>query len=106
MVDIGQNYLQACDRAAEQDSAGARDAYVGLLEVLHAQRPKFTDGVPMPQPGGGAMVSVVGGTAVATDTGGGGGALSVRWPAQGGPERECVVWDQFNNGGGDSFCSD
>ena len=39
---IGKNYLQICESALLTDSPGAKSVYLGLLEVIHAGRPKFT----------------------------------------------------------------
>ena len=47
---IGMNYLQACESAANNDEIGARQAYIGLLEVLRTQRPKFTMVYPCHSP--------------------------------------------------------
>lgn len=38
----GANYLQVCEPAAAIGDAYARDAYLGLLQVLRSNRPKFT----------------------------------------------------------------
>ena len=39
---LGQNYLAVCEAGAAAGYPMAREAYVGLLEVLKAGRPKFT----------------------------------------------------------------
>jgi hypothetical protein len=39
---VGQNYLHICESAAEQQYPGAMEAYLGLQQVLRANRPKFT----------------------------------------------------------------
>ena len=39
---VGRNYLAVCEAGAAADYPMAREAYVGLLEVLKAGRPKFT----------------------------------------------------------------
>jgi hypothetical protein len=39
---VGMNYLRICETAAEGGVPQAREAYVGLLEVIHTGRPKFT----------------------------------------------------------------
>jgi hypothetical protein len=39
---VGKNYLKICEAAVGQDYPSAKDAYVGLLEVLQTRRPKFT----------------------------------------------------------------
>ena len=36
------NYLQACEPGAVGGDAYARDAYVGLLQVMRSNRPKYT----------------------------------------------------------------
>ena len=41
-VMVGQNYLAICEAGAAAEYPMAREAYVGLLEVLKAGRPKFT----------------------------------------------------------------
>lgn len=39
---VGQNYLAVCEAGVAANYPGAREAYVGLLEVLQNARPKFT----------------------------------------------------------------
>ena len=39
---VGQNYLLACETAARHQVPGADEVFVGLLEVFHAHRAKFT----------------------------------------------------------------
>jgi hypothetical protein len=38
----GKNYLRICESAAERGEPSSQRAYLGLLEVLRTQRPKFT----------------------------------------------------------------
>lgn len=47
---VGQNYLQACEQGAAENFPGASEAYIGVLEVLHARRPKFTMVYPCHSP--------------------------------------------------------
>ncbi len=46
----GVNYLSLIERAAEQGWPGAKETYLGLLEVMHARRPKFTTIYPCHSP--------------------------------------------------------
>ncbi len=39
---VGQNYLSVCEAGVAAEYPGAREAYVGLLDVLRNGRPKFT----------------------------------------------------------------
>ncbi len=39
---VGTNYLLACELGVGTEEPGAREAYVGLLDVLRNGRPKFT----------------------------------------------------------------
>ena len=39
---VGRNYLEACEAGVAVEYPGAREAYVGLLDVLRNGRPKFT----------------------------------------------------------------
>jgi hypothetical protein len=47
---IGKNYLDATERAAASGVAGAKEAYLGLLSVIHGQQPKFTPVYPCHSP--------------------------------------------------------
>jgi hypothetical protein len=47
---VGKSYLQICEAAALANVPGARSAYLGLLEVIHAGRPKFTMVYPCHSP--------------------------------------------------------
>ena len=39
---VGQNYLAVCEAAVAAEYPSAREAYLGLLDVLRNGRPKFT----------------------------------------------------------------
>ena len=39
---VGSNYLAVCEAGVAVDHPGAREAYVGLLDVMRNGRPKFT----------------------------------------------------------------
>jgi hypothetical protein len=47
---VGLSYLQACEPGVNSHDVGARQAYIGLLEVLRARRPKFTMAYPCHSP--------------------------------------------------------
>ncbi len=47
---VGQNYLAVCEAGVAAAYPGAREAYVGLLDVLQNGRPKFTLTYPCHSP--------------------------------------------------------
>jgi hypothetical protein len=47
---VGKNYLKSCEQAVSCGWPGAQQAYVGLLEVIRLQRPKFTMVYPCHSP--------------------------------------------------------
>lgn len=47
---VGRNYLSLCEAGISESYPSAREAYVGLLEVMETRRPKFTMVYPCHSP--------------------------------------------------------